>query len=124
MERTLEAGEVLINSLLLLETSLSQSSREYGCEIRQDMFLQPNQKGLNTLFHLLLDRLKGREFIKKVRDVECAVASLISRDIKYVRTCFSLDWSAGAQGGVANQGQRAPTGLQQGEQSGHPCSSA
>jgi hypothetical protein len=67
MERTQEAGEILVNSLLLLGTSLNQSSREYGCEIRQDMFLQPNQKGLNTLFHLLLDRLRGREFIKKVR---------------------------------------------------------
>ncbi len=66
MERTQEAGEILINSLLLLGTSLSQSSRDYGCEIRQDMFLQPNQKGLNSVFHLLLDRLKGREFIKKV----------------------------------------------------------
>jgi hypothetical protein len=66
MEQTQEAGEILVSSLLLLGTSLKQITRDYGCEFRQDMFLQPNQKGLNALFHLLLERLMGRDFVKKV----------------------------------------------------------
>ena len=57
---------MLVNSLILLGISPAQASREYGCEIHRAMFVQPNQKGLNTVLHLLFDRIKVREHFRKV----------------------------------------------------------
>ena len=57
---------MLVNSLVLLGISPAQASREYGCEIHAAMFAQPNQKGLNTILHLIFDHIKGREHLRKV----------------------------------------------------------
>lgn len=65
MDKALEAGEVLMNSVNLLGVQISHASREYGCEIRQSMFTQSNQKGLNAMLHLLLERVKGKEVFRK-----------------------------------------------------------
>ena len=65
MEKIQEAGEILMNSLSLLGVQTTQASREYGCEIRSSMFVQPNQKGLNSMLHLLLERIKGKEGLRK-----------------------------------------------------------
>ena len=67
MEKNQEAGEILMNSLLLLGVQTTLASREYGCEIRSSMFAQPNQKGLNTMLHLLMERIRGREGLRKAR---------------------------------------------------------
>ena len=66
MEKNQEAGEILMNSLSLLGVQIAQASREYGCEIRSSMFAQPNQKGLNTMLHMLVERIKGRDALRKV----------------------------------------------------------
>lgn len=65
MEKTQEAGDVLMSSLSLLGVQIAVASREYGCEIRQDMFTEANQKGLNTLLHLLLERVLGKDVLRK-----------------------------------------------------------
>ena len=66
MDKSQEAGEALMTRLGLLGVSVAQASREYGCEIHQHMFTQPNQKGLNTILHILLERVKGKEVLRKV----------------------------------------------------------
>lgn len=68
MDQTQEAGEVFLNALGLLGVPVAQAARDYGCEIRQNMFTQTNQKGLNAMLHLLFERIKGRESLRKVND--------------------------------------------------------
>ena len=66
MDKTQEAGQILLNSLHLLAISPAAASRDYGCTLSKDMFSKPNPKGLNTVLYLLFERLKGREGFKKV----------------------------------------------------------
>lgn len=122
-EATVQAGEVLVNSLSLLGISTSAASREYGCEICAEMFVQPNQKALNTVLHLLFDRILGKETFKKVRDDTVSMQSCNTYNRRLARgqclgdaLCLTVKISCvtGNQGSLACQGQRSPAGLQQG----------
>lgn len=84
MEATQNAGRILMDSLQLLGVAAATASREYGCTLSNDMFVQPNQKGFNAVLHLLFDRIKGREAFRKVSGACRAVSRGCKQSCAYL----------------------------------------